>query len=428
MQHLLHLEGRYYFNRRVPAKFREFDSRKFVRFALNTDSKKEAARLSVIQNDYLEDYWRTLIQTGSQHEQSRYEAIAHFAHLNGFAYVQSAKLPCLPFPQVAERLLHVEQHQLHEKHVEAVLGGSSTPKIKLNDALEKFWVLARDQTLDKTPNQIRKWRNARKLAIKNFIKCVGNKPITELTRDDTLKFRDWWITRIEEEDLGKNSANKNFMHLKAVVETVNDNLKLGIDKDHIFKKLLLEEDDERRRLPFKTDYIRNVLLCPDKLSGLNIQARYVLYAIAETGTSFSELLGLSPEDIILDCDIPHIIIAARKKKKLKTKYRKRIIPLVGFALEAFRACPNGFTDYKDNPDSLSAALGKYLRENDLLPTDQHTVYSLRHSFQDRLIAATTPERIQADLMGHKFYRYAYGDGGTLEQKFEYMQKIQLMQE
>jgi hypothetical protein len=63
--------------------------------------------------------------------------------------------------------------------------------------------------------------------------------------------------------------------------------------------------------------------------------------------------------------------------------------------------------------------------NNLLPTDQHSVYSLRHSFQDRLTAVNTPDRIQADLMGHKFNRSVYGTGATLVHRLEWMEKIQL---
>jgi len=36
-----------------------------------------------------------------------------------------------------------------------------------------------------------------------------------------------------------------------------------------------------------------------------------------------------------------------------------------------------------------------------------------------------PDRVQADLMGHKFNREKYGKGSTLEKKLEWMQKIQL---
>src|SRR5882724_9954500 len=73
-------------------------------------------------------------------------------------------------------------------------------------------------------------------------------------------------------------------------------------------------------------------------------------------------------------------------KSSKTAFRPRQIPLVGLALDAFKACPNGFTDYIDKPDYLAIILGGHIRGKGLFPSDEHTLYSLRHSFQDRLTA------------------------------------------
>jgi hypothetical protein len=60
--------------------------------------------------------------------------------------------------------------------------------------------------------------------------------------------------------------------------------------------------------------------------------------------------------------------------------------------------------------SLIRLVSNYLSEHHLFPPDQHRVYSLRHSFQDRLLAVHTPDLIQADLMGHKFRRPMFRDG------------------
>ncbi len=83
------------------------------------------------------------------------------------------------------------------------------------------------------------------------------------------------------------------------------------------------------------------------------------------------------------------------------------------------------TDYLDKPDELSAILGDHLRENNLFPSEKHTLYSLRHSFQDRLTEVDAPDRVQAELMGHKFNRQKYGKGPTIEKKMEWMKKVQL---
>lgn len=240
-----------------------------------------------------------------------------------------------------------------------------------------------------------------------------------------VKFRNWWIDRLEKENLISGSANKDIIYCKLIITTVAEHLKIEFDTGHLFRKLTINKDDSVKRLPFESSYIVSILLNPENLKGLNDEAKWGLYAFAETGAGLVELTGLLPEDIRLDAGIPYINIVPRTKKALKTKFRARQIPLVGFALDAFKACPNGFTHYYDRPDALSAVLVKYLRENKLLPTDQHSVYWLRHSFQDRLTAVNTPDRIQADLMGHKFNRPMYVLGATIAHKLEWMEKNQL---
>ena len=51
---------------------------------------------------------------------------------------------------------------------------------------------------------------------------------------------------------------------------------------------------------------------------------------------------------------------------------RRVIPLAGVSLEAFRECPEGFPRYADNP-TLSATVNNYLRENGLPETPARQV-------------------------------------------------------
>lgn len=428
MLYLIERNGNFYFNRRVPEAYRSRDPRRLIRHSLNTKDRKAALRKAIAQNEHLEAYWATLTETGQQHSMEQYKAVISRASLLGFSYLPSHQVAQLPLQEILNRLLHVEKENFNEAQTEAVLGGISSPIIKVDKALELFFDIARDKTLNKSPNQIRKWENPRKKAISNFIKCIGNKPVNELTRSDAIRFRDWWMERIKSEKLVSSSANKDLIYVKLIISTIAEEYKINLDTAHIFKNILLKDDDSETRLPFQSDYILSMLLNAEKLKGLNEQARWVLHAFAETGAGLNELTGLLPEDIMLDDEIPHIHIRPRKGRSLKTKYRKRMIPLVGFALDAFKACPHGFTDYHDRPDSLSGLISKYLKEHAMLPSPQHTVYSLRHSFQDRLLAVNTPDRIQADLMGHKFGRPRYGDGATLQHKLEWMKKIQLKAE
>jgi integrase len=144
--------------------------------------------------------------------------------------------------------------------------------------------------------------------------------------------------------------------------------------------------------------------------------------MVNTGYRPSEGAELRHEDIRLDAEIPHISING-KYRKLKTRQSERIIPLVGVSLKAFRQCPEGFPRYRDSP-SLTAVINKHLRVHGLRETDKHTLYGLRHSFEDRLLAAGVDERIRRDLMGHKLEnRERYGAGARLEQLYDVLSGV-----
>jgi hypothetical protein len=97
--------------------------------------------------------------------------------------------------------------------------------------------------------------------------------------------------------------------------------------------------------------------------------------------------------------------------------------LVGIALEAAKRHPDGFSRYSNRTGTLSQTINKFLRVNKLQPTSDHTVYSFRHGFQDRLTAVEAPDRIQADLMGHRYVRERYGAGPSLAQKAEWLSRV-----
>ena len=186
--------------------------------------------------------------------------------------------------------------------------------------------------------------------------------------------------------------------------------KLGIKID--LKGLTFSAGAIEPRQPFAADWIRDRLLAPGALDGLNLEARVILLGMVNTGYRPSEAQGLLAHHIRLEATVPHISIEP-EGRTLKTETSKRVIPLTGVSLEAFRHCPEGFPRYRDNR-TLSATVNKYLREKGLLPSADHTMYGLRHSFEDRLLAASVDPRIRCYLMGHALDRQRYGAGASLE--------------
>lgn len=421
---LLKRNNCYYFNRRVPKDFVTHDNRKFIRLSLKTKDYTEAVKKALSENEALESHWQFLKDANKKHGQSDYSDVVANAQKAGLIYLPSEEILLLKISDIVERALILHKN-FTPGVAETVLGGVPTPQITIQSALELYWELTKDKLLKKSDAQRVKWRNTRAMAIRYFISCVGNKPINQITRDDIIAFKDWWVMRIENEGKVPGSANKCFMYVKAVMETASDHFKMELDIRHLFRRVMIADDKTKRRNAFETDYIKNVLLNAENLKGLNRPAYWILHIIAETGMSASEILGLTCEDIDLKHEIPHVIITPNEKKSLKTKYRTRTIPLVGYALDAFQAYPNGFSEHYTSSDHLSNTMNKYLRENGLLPSKKYSVYSLRHSFQDRILAVNAPDRVQADLMGHKFSRESYGNGSSLKHKLEWLEKINL---
>lgn len=79
--------------------------------------------------------------------------------------------------------------------------------------------------------------------------------------------------------------------------------------------------------------------------------------------------------------------------------------------------------YRGNAASLSVLVNKALDSRGMKPTPGHSLYSLKHSFEDRLTALDPPDKIIAVLMGHKFSRPRYGAGPPLEQLQGWLDRI-----
>lgn len=95
------------------------------------------------------------------------------------------------------------------------------------------------------------------------------------------------------------------------------------------------------------------------------------------------------------------------------------------ALLAFQYLKSNINVYKDNADRFSAGANKFLRENELFPTDKHTIYSLRHSFKDRMIEAGIDEEMRDIFMGHTIDKPDYGTHGSIEYRHKLLQKIKI---
>ncbi len=414
--HVYKRGNKYVYRRRVPTQVQHLDNRKEVKISLKTDDYKVATLRAAIYDQQMEAFWISLIQSGNQTSfNARYQAAVKLAQAYGFAYKTTDQVAASSLEEIVERL----SIDLDEKgKAEALLGGAGDSTLRLSDCSDLFWDLVPERLKNKSEHQVRKWKNPRKAAMTNFIEVIGDKCINQVSRNDILSFRGWWAERLRN-GRSANTANKQIHFVKDMIHTVSLNNEIDVDTEALFVKTNFR-DEKRSRPPFEASYVQNELLL--RLHDLGVEDRMVIWAIADTGARVSEIFGLAPEDIRLDEEIPFIWIRAREGYSLKTKTSERQIPLVGSSLIAFKEFPMGFKNI-GNPDSFSTSINKFLSKERLRPTPQHTIYSLRHTFKDRLRDSLAPEEIIDDLMGHKKSGPKYGRGHRIETKFQILKQI-----
>ena len=439
-------DGYWHYVRRVPQRFAKVDDRSVVRVSLKTQSEETARirRDALIEADDL--YWASLLDQDDDAKgreaanrqrafaTRRYQRASARALARGFIYSPASDLADTEeLAALLARLAAVDRKDKGVKtpeelaEAEALLGGAPTPSVLLSEAFDLYCdEIAVGELLAKSPNQKRAWKKTKLRAVNYFIEVVGDKPILEITRQDALKFYNWWAKRItakaDTKRRGANTANRDLGNLRKLYREYSKHIG-DEDRANPFRNLSFKEAGVSEVAPFEDAWVRTRILKPGVFAGLNEEARLIVYSLIETGCRPSEIANLRPEDILLEAEVPHVRIRPAKDREIKTSSSIRDIPLVGVSLAAMKKAPKGFPHFRDRNDLLSASLMKAFRNRGLLPTKNHVIYSFRHSFEKRMQEAGLDYGLRCLLMGHATDRPAYGDGGSLQYRRDELLKI-----
>jgi len=163
--------------------------------------------------------------------------------------------------------------------------------------------------------------------------------------------------------------------------------------------------------------------------------RWLVSLISDTGMRLAEAAGLTIDDLVLDNEIPHVVIQPHSHRPLKTRSSERVIPLVGASLWAAQRIKQNVTgEYcfprytnndRTNSNSASAALNKWIKS--LTNNKENTIHGFRHKFRDRLRAVNSPLEMIDQIGGWslKTVGQGYGDGYQLEQTHLTMKLLRL---
>lgn len=298
----------YHLYRRVPKRFQAVEPKTFVTLSLKTDSKSKAQVKAAAAWEKIVAGWEARLAGDDPDAHRQFEAARNLAEARGFRYADLNEIAQGPLEDLVARLTAVRTRDgmIDQPAVPALLGGVPKPEITVSTALEMYWPLSADKLIGKSQDQIRRWRNPRIKAVKNFIQVVEDKPIHEISGDDMLDFREWLLERISLGEIRPESANKDFTHLGDVLKTVNKLKRLGLVLP--LSDLSFKEGEAVTRPPFSDTWIKEKLLAPGALDGLNAEAAGILMAMVNTAARPSELAALTPECIHLTTKVPHISI------------------------------------------------------------------------------------------------------------------------
>ena len=412
--------GIWYLVRRVPKAYQGHDTRKLITLTtgirVSEDPRGIAARSAVIELDTnLHRYWRDLAFGTTTQPTERYQHSLDTARQLGVDYAPAKDLAVLPTKALLKRIAVLDNPATARSGAafSAVLGGESAPVLMLSHLPDLYEQTEKLSMANKSTHQQHKWRVERKSTIATFIEILGgDKPITGISRDDVLRLRSYWQDRIVGGEIAIDSVNKYIGRIGAMYRAVSDAKMLNLPA--IFDKTAIRGGKMDQRIPYRPEFIQNRILAEGQFADLNEEARRVIYLLVETGLRLSEACNLNERTIILDHAVPHVRVRS-DGREMKTQQSQRDIPLVGVALMAMQLQPRGFPRYLDRADSLSALVNKAFTFRGLRPNGE-TLYSLRHTFKDRLRAAGATDELKDALMGHARDQPAYGFGYSLEIK------------
>ena len=370
--HVLLRNETYYFLKRVPYDLKEYYSVKRLCFSLKTKSYSSALRITKSVLQRLEDYWLGI-------------------------RLQKMDIPAIHLVKANDNI------------------DDSSPLI--SDALDLYLKLkgeGKDKTFIRTAN-----RN-----IEYIVKVLGNKPIRSYSSSDASKFLDWLI----EQGMSNSTLKRVFSSVKAIINlTINE---YGIDITNPFSKAYLPSIDSDIRESIPLEDIKIIQSISKKEDD---ELRWLLLLLSDSGMRLSEALGLSKDDINLNCEIPHIRLIPHPWRRLKTRTSERYIPLTKDSewacmriLEHNDDSTFAFPKYTSlkgcNANSASAALNKWLKSKLI---NDFVLHGFRHSFRDRLRAIECPSEIIDQLGGWSLRSIGqgYGKGYELSVLSKWMNQI-----
>lgn len=292
----------------------------------------------------------------------------------------------------------------------ARIGGAiGSNGMTMRQALEKFELECTDVTREMNDRHRDKYFAKYRQAVgewEQWERTTGTEhDVLNVRKQSVIDFRTQLLARDGEAKLKLDTIVKKVMWLRHIVRNTYDAFQMGESPFENLRPIKRASDVEKRN-PFLEPEILPVREKLEQDASDEIQA--IVAVLENTGARPGEIVGLHPEDICIDAEIPHIKIRPNKTRTLKNVPSKREIPLVGRALDAMQRYPSGFPSYcrPGGSDAFSSAVNKHIKE----VVEDRTSYSYRHRMADLMKHHKVNDSLKAGIAGHAGGMNAYYGG------------------
>ncbi|ARU22637.1 dihydrolipoamide acetyltransferase [Ralstonia solanacearum] len=197
---------------------------------------------------------------------------------------------------------------------------AGTVKPTLSDALE-LYLSVHPKRDDK------RFDEHTRIVFKTLTDAVGDKPIADLSRSDAHKYVAAEIAR----GVKTGTVNRYMNTIRAIIATWLREKE--IERPNPFARVPIPENggDAKKRQPFTETELRTMF---DACKTKDDDVRWLTAILGDTGARLAEIAGLALDDLVLDGDIPHVIVQPHPWRSLKNTSSARSVPLLGAALWA----------------------------------------------------------------------------------------------
>lgn len=272
----------------------------------------------------------------------------------------------------------------------------------------------------------RRWQNRYQRALALFCEVLprGDQTrIDEVTRDDAKRFRDHLLKA----DYKNDTVKKYFGSLKAIFGQLF--VVLEIDRHNPFANMDLrfskKELAREKRSPLSAEA---EALVRSAIPMMNRDAQFIVRVMLAVGCRVDEACHLERADIVLNEEVPYVHIRPNERNgwDIKGTFARRVPVVDPEALELLREFPDGPPRYQHEGGNGAASnyINVFLRKKGLRRDQKMSLYSARHTLQQKLLAVGAPDNVINEILGHSdgSAKEGYGDGLPLRVAAQWLRK------